>query len=124
LMSDGRRLAGAHRVPRQQREIERRVFGGERNVTLQLEADHVAQLATDFGKSDRLDGDRGTRQAEGDGARAQLPLIELRAERCRWLIGVDSEDVAPGPRDSGGNQAITEEDDGEASPAQGHSLSD
>jgi hypothetical protein len=64
-------------------------------VTLELELHHVAQLSADVRQLDRLDGDRGARQAERDAPDAEPSLVELGPERRGGLLGVDRERLEP-----------------------------
>ena len=89
-------------------------------MPLELEPHHVPRVAGDRGQLDRLHGDGRARETDGRGARPDLPRVELGPKSRRRLLGLDHEAVEPPTRDPGGNEPVTEEEQGEAYPVQQH----
>ena len=117
---DQHALAFGHRalglllgLDRQRHEVERGVFGRDRQVALELELHHLVRGAGHRRQLDGLHGDRRAREADRHRAGRETSSIELRAQRHRGILGVDGERLVPitlGRRDG---EPVAEHDDRE-----------
>ena len=101
---------GGLRLGRQLDEVEGRIVGGEGEIAVEIEPDHLAQIAADARQVDGLHEDRAAGQTERDRAGGELALAQLLAQRRRRILGVDAEGFHPLAVDRGDGQAVAEHD--------------
>src|SRR5439155_26671709 len=99
------------------------VLGGERQVALQLEADHLAHVAGHRRQVDGLDRHHAAGQREEGVARRQPARFQLGAQGVRRVLGLDDERLDARAAQGGDREAVTEQDDREPERLEVHSIS-
>ena len=111
------------RIGRYGNEIEGRVVRGERQVTLELEPDHLPRVARERRKLDLLHGYGAPGHAEEDGAGRQSPRLELRTQRDGRTLGIDGEGLDARAIENCHGEAVAQQRDGQPDRPQIHACS-
>jgi hypothetical protein len=75
-------------------------------MPLELEPDHVALVAINWGQLDRLNGNHGSGQAYGDASRRNAALTQLGLQRRSGLLCVNHEGFRAPPLDHRCHQTV------------------
>src|SRR5262249_5656355 len=118
-LAAGRRCR-AGRLVRKPEGNEAGVGARERQVPLELEADHLPYFAAQRRQLDWFDGDRRARYGERDRADGQSALLDLGAKRLDGILSGHHENFGAPSLHSGSDETIAERKNSKVSPSKHH----